>query len=117
MTQEVIHDYVYDNLNPIELNVGDPVKLGETTDPNGPYPHWIFCTSDRTGQTGWVAMHILSITGDTGVSTQNYSAKEMTVSAGDVVDTVYELNGWYWCVRRKDSEEGWIAKNNLHLMR
>ena len=115
MRMEVINDYVFDNPNPIELIIGDTVRLGEKTDPNGPYPNWIFCTSERTGRTGWVAENILSIKDGAGVAAQDYTAKEMSVAAGEIVDAMYELNGWYWCARVKDADEGWVAKDNLRL--
>lgn len=55
MLYEVIEDYqsVGDKLL-IELAAGDIVELGEETDPKNTYPYWIFCTSKRTGQTGWL---------------------------------------------------------------
>ena len=49
---EVLSDYTNDNLNPIELLKGDTVQLGELSDPDGPYPNWIFCTSNQSDQKG-----------------------------------------------------------------
>lgn len=114
MLYEVIEDYqtVGDKLL-IELTTGDIVELGEETDPKSAYPDWIFCTSKRTGQTGWVATQIITKQGETGIANQVYSSKEMTVCAGDLVSSDEELNGWYWCIRESDSVCGWIPKVNL----
>lgn len=115
MIFKVLYDYKSpSNLeNPIELLKGDTVKLGETTDPNGEYPNWVYCTCDRTGRAGWVAVGVLSMENEVGTVLKDYTSKEMTVSAGELVDTIYELNGWYWCERSSDHELGWVAKNNL----
>ncbi len=99
--------------NPIELLKGETVQLGEISDPNGEYPNWVFCTSNRTGKTGWVAVDVLSMENGVGKVLQDYTSKEMTVAKGDIVDAIFELNGWYWCSRSSDGETGWVAKNNL----
>ncbi|MEA4822658.1 MAG: hypothetical protein VB111_00890 [Clostridiaceae bacterium] len=113
MLMEVINDYKY-NGHIIELQIGDTVQLGEKTDPYSQYPDWIKCTSVRTGKTGWVAAGILTANGDgTAIVQQTYTSEEMSVLHGDTVETVYELNGWYWCKRKSDFKEAWIDKNNL----
>ena len=113
MLMKVINDYNNDDPNPIELLVGDTVKLGETSNPNGPYPNWVFCTSERTGRVGWVAVHTLKIENGIGTALEAGTSKEMTVCAGDIIDTLRELNGWYWSIRKSDNETGWVAKDNL----
>ena len=112
MRMEVINDYAYAGQT-IELQIGDTVQLGERTDSNGPYPNWIHCRSDKTGKTGWVAAGILTIQGNTASVSENYTSEEMTVAAGELVDTIYELNGWCWCKRVSDSKEAWVDKSNL----
>lgn len=113
MRMRVIRDYTYGGGAPIELLAGDRVTLGERTDPDGDNPNWIRCLSHRTGVTGWVAADVLSVADGVGVAVCDYSAKEIAVLAGDVVEAARELNGWYWCVREGDCEEGWVEKTNL----
>jgi len=112
MLMEIVSNYTYDG-QVIELQAGDSVHLGERTASDDDYPNWIHCQSNKTGKTGWVPAGILTIDGDTAVVTENYTSEEMSVSAGEIVDTIYELNGWYWCKRISDEKEAWIAKNNL----
>ena len=114
MLMKVINDYTYHG-QIIELEIGDTVQIGEKTDSAGQYPEWIHCKSDRTGKTGWAAAGILNITGGTAIVTEKYTSEEMTVTSGDTVETMYELNGWYWCKRLSDSKEAWIDKGNLKL--
>lgn len=110
---EVLNSYKNDEPH-IELNVGDVVLLGEDSCADGLYPNWVFCTSERTGRKGWVSKHIFSEESGRGIVMENYTSKEMAVKAGDKVTAVYELNGWYWCVRKADGERGWVAKDNLN---
>ena len=114
MRMKVVADYQYMG-QIIELLAGDTVQLGERSDSNGPYPDWIHCTSDRSGKTGWVAVGILTRDGDSAVVNEDYTSEEMTVTAGDIVETIYELNGWYWCKRPADGKEAWVDKGNLTL--
>ena len=116
MLLEVLQNYRSDTPNPIELLVGDTVQIGEESEPNGAYPNWVFCISNRNNQKGWVPMHILTMKNRIGVAKEDYTSKEMAVMSRDVVDTIYELNGWYWCKRQSDSEMGWVAKDNLKAL-
>ena len=116
MICEVLSNYVSDDPNPIELTTGDTVILGAESDPDGLYPNWVFCVSEQTGKKGWVAKHVLSVNNGVGIATDNYTSKEMSVTAGDRVDTINELNGWYWCIRKTDYKTGWVAKDNLKLI-
>jgi hypothetical protein len=112
MLMEIINDYNY-NGQIIELQIGDVVKIGEKTDPNSDYPNWIYCISEKNGKAGWVADHIMTINDDIAVVNENYISEEMTVTAGDIVDTIFDLNGWCWCRRIADSKEAWVDKKNL----
>jgi len=109
----VINDYEYKG-QIIELEIGDTVRLGERTDSNGQYPGWIHCRSDRTGKTGWVAIVVLEMQENTAMVKERYTSEEMTVIAGDIVETIYGMGGWWWCKRLSDSKEAWIDKSNLH---
>jgi hypothetical protein len=60
-----------------------------------------------------VAAYVLTVKDNTAVTNGDYTSEEMTVTAGDVVDTIFEHNGWYWCKRTTDSKEAWVDKNNL----
>ena len=112
MRMTVVNDYEYTG-QIIELGIGDTVQLGERTDSNGQYPDWIHCRLDKTGKTGWVAIRVLSMQENTASVNENYTSEEMTVTAGYIVETIYELNGWYWCKRLSDLKEAWIDKSNL----
>ncbi len=112
MLMTVLCDYAFTG-QIITLQPGDTMQLGERSNPDGPYPNWIYCTSDKTQQSGWVAAHIITVQDGIASVTQSYTSEEMTVSTGDVIDTIFELNGWYWARRISDQKEAWVDKLNL----
>lgn len=112
-TYLVIKEYENSNGNPIELKAGDEVRIGVKFEDDGTWPNWIHCVSKSTGKSGWTPVQILQINGKSGVAVTDYTAKEMTVTAGDVVTGYQELNGWLWCVRQSDGQSGWVPANRL----
>lgn len=111
----VIEDYKNSNEDPIELTAGDSVRLGEKSDNDGPWANWIYCTSDRTGKSGWTPTQILKMDGLVGVATSDYVAAELTVAVGDILIGDIETNGWLWCIRETDNDAGWVPLNCLRL--
>ena len=114
MLMRVLNDYAFDG-EIVELVAGDTVRVGERSNPDGPFPNWLYCTLDRTGMSGWVAERILVVAGDVATATEVYTSEEMTVARGDVVETICELNGWCWCRRSADGKVAWVDKGNLKM--
>ena len=110
----VIQEYENSNPDPIQLNIGDVVTLGEKSSDDGAWANWIYCVSHKTGKSGWTPVQALQINESVGIATKDYHAKELTVSIGDIMIGDYELNGWIWCLREKDGESGWVPKDCLN---
>ncbi len=104
-------EYTSDNNDPIVLKKGDLVFLGDKSNDNGPWPNWIYCTSDRTKKCGWTPVQILQQKGDTAIATEDYDAIEMTVRVGDILSGDRILNGWVWCIRASDNSQAWVPLN------
>lgn len=113
----VIKAHMSDNPCPIKLNKGDTVQLGEKSDNNGPWPNWIYCISNRTKSEGWTPIQMLQIENDLGVALSDYDAKEITVTEGDELIGTTDLNGWVWCTRKIDGEEGWVPKECIEYLK
>lgn len=109
----VIKDYKCNIDNPIKLNKGDFVQLGEKSANNGPWPNWIYCISKRTQKEGWTPIQVLQIENEFGIAISDYDSKEMTVVKGDKLYGNIELNGWIWCRSKTYDEEGWVPKECL----
>lgn len=52
----------------------------------------------------------------TGFALEDYTAKELNVEQNEHVIGLRETNGWIWCIRTLDSDEGWLPKENLELV-
>lgn len=113
---KVIKDYKAQYLDPIELNVGDRVILGEE-EKDDKWIGWIWAESVNNKKSGWIPMQIIDFSSDrkSGTILQYYTAKELTVNYNDEVELIQGLNGWYWVKNCKTDEEGWIPSEVISL--
>ncbi|MFI8687208.1 SH3 domain-containing protein [Rossellomorea sp. NPDC077527] len=96
--------------NPIKLNKGQSVIVGEKYTGNEEWNNWVYCLTADKSSEGWVPEQIIEGTRDNGTILEDYSAKELNMKQGDRVIKLKELNGWYWVRDLTDYEEGWIPK-------
>jgi len=103
----IIKDYKTQYENPIVLNVGEKVSLGEE-EKEEKWKGWIWAESDLN--KGWVPIQILEISEDkkTGTILEFYSAKELNVEKDDLIEKIISLNGWTWSRHLRTGNEGWI---------
>ena len=103
----IIQPYQKQYLNPIILNTGDKVVLGnEETEEK--WKGWIWAESITN--SGWIPMQIIEFSSDrkTGIISKEYSAQELAVEKNDFVLIIESLNGWLWVKNILNNEEGWI---------
>jgi hypothetical protein len=113
MKFEVIEEHKPSNANPIQVRKGEKVKLGRKSDEEDGWSNWIYCYSSKCNSEGWIPVQIIQIENEYGIIIDDYSAIELEVSKGDMVDGELELNGWLWCSRLNDFESGWLPKEKL----
>lgn len=111
MVIKLISGIANSNTAPIKLRAGDVVLLGEKFEDDKTWPDWIHCISKRT-EKRWTPIQLLQIDRDSGIAKCDYTAKEMSVAAGDMVSSNDELNIWIWCIRKSDDQSGWLPKNH-----
>ena len=99
--------------DPIILEKGEKVKLGQKYDGPEDWPNWLYCYKLDSSKEGWVPEQNIRKIGEYGIVKEDYTAKELNVEEGEQVEGKTELNGWIWCRRNKNCEEGWIPKSNL----
>jgi len=105
-------DYQAQYLDPIAMRSGDEIIIGDRDTENA---DWIWCTHPD-GRSGWVHESFLSIEAGAGRASRDYSAKELTVETGEVIELGEERSGW---VRATNScgESGWLPAANLEVER
>lgn len=109
MKIKIIKSYKTVYEDPLILNPGDEVILGEE-EQKEEWLGWIFC--EFKGNKGWVPNDIIKTDdGVRGIITEYYSAKELDVSEGEILDYIKELNGWLLLKNQKD-HTGWVPKEN-----
>ena len=113
MKYQVVEEHKPNNSNPIKVRKGETVKLGRISDEEDGWSNWIYCYCLNSTSEGWTPIQIIQIENDYGIVKNDYSAKELDVIIGDVVDGELELNGWLWCNRLNDFKEGWLPKEKI----
>ncbi|CCQ95905.1 Variant SH3 domain-containing protein [[Clostridium] ultunense Esp] len=113
MIYKVIKSHISNYPNPITIKKGTKLKIGDKY--NGPenWDNWRYCYTLDNETEGWVPEQLLSIENEYGTILEDYTAKELNVKIGEVVEGTEELNGWLWCIKIIDKDEGWLPKEKL----
>jgi len=115
MRYKVIKSFINDIDSFIRLKKGERVYPKSIYEDNEKWPNWIYCKKLGSEEAGWVPLQILEKEGATAVVKEDYSAIEMNVVEGEVVNGLKRLNGWIWCIK-DDGKEGWIPEENLSII-
>jgi hypothetical protein len=110
----VIKNHRTEYHNPITLKQGEKVIIGEESGKN--WPNWIFCTKMDGSNKGWVPKQILKCEANYEIIVEDYSAKELEIDKGAIVEGIKELNGWLWLKDKGTKEIGWVPMENLKKM-
>ena len=94
--------------DPIALRHGDPVQVQRA---DAEFTEWLWCRGPDEKE-GWVHRSFLSHSSGRAVAVADYSAKELTVAAGEQVRIIRVLDGWAF-VELDGSEGGWVPERVL----
>jgi hypothetical protein len=72
---------------------------------------WLWAVADD-GRDGWVPDDLITEIDERPAASRDFSAIELTCSAGEVIHFIWETHGWAWC-RKCDGSEGWMPLRNL----
>ena len=109
----VIKRHISNYPDPIILEKGEKIKLGQKYDGPEDWSNWLYCCKLNSSKEGWIPEQIIRKIGKYGTVKENYTAKELNVEKGEQVNGSTELNRWILSKRDKNGEEGWIPKSNL----
>lgn len=94
--------------DPICFEAGAEIRV-ERGDPD--FPGWYWCRVP-SGKEGWVHQSFLTATTGTVTALHAYTAKELTVTAGERGTLIRVLDGWAF-VLLENGEEGWIPETHI----
>jgi SH3-like domain-containing protein len=94
--------------DPIAFRHGDPIEVQRA---DAEFTEWVWCRGPN-GKAGWVHRGFLSQSSGVAVAVSDYSAKELTVAAGEQVRVIRVLDGWAF-VELDGSEVGWVPERVL----
>ena len=115
----VIKDHRTEFTNPIELKQGEKVIIGEDPDPETTletWVNWVYCIKEDGSNEGFVPEQIIRKEDKNGIILEDYSAKELDIDKGTIVEGIKELNGWLWLKNKNTNEIGWIPLENLEKL-
>lgn len=98
---------------PITFDAGTRLTVGERSEGSQGWVDWFLCSTP--GQMdGWVPLQVLEFIDEkTAVASESYTARELDVDVGDLLESLRMLNGWAWCMRARDGASGWVPLNNV----
>jgi hypothetical protein len=94
--------------DPIRGAAGDRLTLGRRDDE---FPGWVWATA-TDGRAGWIPEAWLRIEGESGVLLRDYSAAELQLEPGDLVNGEVVESGWLWATDAT-GQEGWVPLPSL----
>ena len=98
--------------DPLILYPGDEVLLIKE-EKEEKWHGWVYC--EFKGCKGWIPKSIIRIKDNVkGIITEYYSAKELDVNEGEILDHIKTLNGWMM-LRNDEDETGWVPEENTNL--
>lgn len=113
MEFKIIEEHKSNNPTPLIIRKESRVKVGKRSDGAESWPNWIYCYSLDGNSEGWAPAQIIQIENEYGIVLEDYSAKELDVKKGEIVEGNIELNGWVWCNILNGSEDGWLPKEKM----
>jgi len=100
MKYRVIKAYAEPPARPIEIFKGERLKIIRESDPSGEWPNWLYCQGDN--KEGWIPRQIIAVEDTSGVSLEDYSAKEFNLIEGEILVSHRLLNGWIWGIKENE---------------
>ena len=107
MKLEITKSYTRVYENPIAFSSGEHLRVVKRDEDN---LEWIWCVATDTRE-GWVHESFLEIEGSTATGTRDYTALELTVTAGERLEGIEAVGGW-WFATNASGTLGWVPLEN-----
>jgi hypothetical protein len=106
---------------PINLRAGDRIKIDLAKKEENPeWQGWVWCLS-KDG-AGWVPLQLLKTDKNlrdntTAIVLQDYSARELALTPGEILTSEKVLNGWLWASKDTSDSTGWVPLECVELIK
>lgn len=111
----VLADYQAEYPDPISVSAGEIFQVSEKVSfwNSNPDWVWVWCT-DQRGKQGWVPKTVITLNSDgrTGTVCYPYTARELTIAAGEELVAHQEESGWLWCTNQQ-GKSGWVPLEHI----
>ncbi len=95
----------------LEVKEGDFVKIKVIED-RPEWKEWIWC--ETSANSGFIPQNMIEIVDDsTGKILEDYTAKELGISAGEVISGLKKHQGWVFGENDRSKEKGWLPNEIL----
>ena len=110
-TYRVIAEYRSPYPDPIIFHKGEKVQVGKefTDDPD--WKDWVWCEGEH-GNKAWVPKQYLKTEAGRGEFLNDYDARELSVTVGEVI-IVFEMVNGFGMSEKQNGERGWVPLKNL----
>jgi len=96
----------------LELRIDDLVEVSQNQPEKPEWKDWVWCQNSTN--SGWVPKHLIQpIDQENGKVLENYSAKELSIGAGEIIVGLSEYCGWIWGQNEASGESGWLPEEIL----
>lgn len=110
---KVITPHVSEFPEPIDLKQGDIVSVGRRYDGPEDWGDWYLCSTPEQND-GWVPAQVIDFDqAGYGVIKEDYCARELNTTEGDLLIRARVLNGWIWATRMSDGATGWVPAETV----
>lgn len=117
MVYKVIRQHRSEYPEPIQFSKGVKLSVGEKYDGAENWNDWFYCRSEDNKE-GWVPKQVFILeSANTGTALEDYTAQELDVDVGNIVQGSRVLNGWLWCENNQTEKSGWVPMEKLELMK
>ncbi len=108
MRFRVTQDYTRAYADPIAFERGESISRERQDEQS---PRWWWCT-DKRGKSGWVHESFFEDDDYRFIALADYSALELNVTAGEIVDAIDTRDGWAWCINEA-GDQGWLPVSHI----
>jgi hypothetical protein len=110
-THRANSDYTVLDRNPLQLQLGDEVRLGPV-DPS--WSGWVWALA-ADGRGSFVPDdHLEKLSEERAKVIKAFNARDLSVRCHESVIALREVKGWLWC-RNEAGEEGWLPEFVLEV--